>query len=195
MRYRRNSDEDIRDLERRFQAHSGQQELQALVAAYIRANSFSLFFLLEHPEAFEFLPEDIRDRIIEIACNSEEAVPDDSVELFETEDYLEEEEDDEDDTDEEDPALEAARASGEVWECASCGDDDFYEGNQGEEWQLLSEEAAQITNAKIGRGEEGAAMCEECLSQAGLDLEQAASDDLSDEFCLECGETHDECTC
>ena len=198
MRFRRNSDENIRDLERQYHATRGEQELRALIAAYLRSNTFPLMFLLENPQSFQFLPEEMQDdlrAIVNFQDELEEELADAQESSEDNEEDDEDFEDDEDNEDEVDDALEIARERGEVWECANCGDDDFYVGNQGEEWQILSEEAAQITNAKLGRGQENAAMCEECLSQAGLDLEQAASDDLSDEFCLECGETHDDCSC
>jgi len=80
-----------------------------------------------------------------------------------------------------------------VWECCNCGDD-LHEDQQGEEWNLLSDAAANITEKKIGRGEQGYAMCESCLNEAGLDLQDAVQHELH-EHCGGCGESGEECTC
>ena len=71
--------------------------------------------------------------------------------------------------------------TGEIWECASCGDVLFGWEDTGNfdsliacnEWAILGPEASEKTIEEIGRGDEGEAMCVDCLSQAGVDIEEA----------------------
>lgn len=67
-----------------------------------------------------------------------------------------------------------------TWECANCGDDLFAD-KQGETWAILSERAAEITEKVLSRGEEGQAMCEDCLNEVSLDLTEAVSDEIEHE--------------
>jgi hypothetical protein len=113
----------------------------------------------------------------------------DEVALAPPEPYFDDEEEEEEEED--DHAEERER--GEFWECASCGEDCFADG-QGETWALLTEASAAITTAKIGRGDAGQAMCDECLSQADLDVEEAAQEDLEG-FCSQCYELDEDCVC
>ena len=99
---------------------------------------------------------------------------------------------DEDEDEEEDPNA-AEREAGEYWDCAACGNE-LFSDTENETWALLTEASATIATAKIGRGDAGQAMCEQCLSEAGLDLEEAVQDELED-YCSDCGELEDECEC
>jgi hypothetical protein len=100
----------------------------------------------------------------------------------------------EEEEEEEDEALRAAQDAGEVWGCCNCGRDDLYVGNQDEIWALLTPAAAAVTDAKISSGAGGEAMCEECLLEAGLDLDEAVQDELED-YCSTCGEMEQDCYC
>jgi len=84
--------------------------------------------------------------------------------------------------------------AGEYWDCANCGTEPLFEDTQGEEWALLGEAGAAVATAKLGRGDAGQALCENCVIEAGLDLEMAAQDVLEG-FCEECGEEEDDCEC
>lgn len=100
---------------------------------------------------------------------------------------------DEDDEDEDEEHA-AEYEAGEFWDCCSCGEEPFFADTQGETWALLGEAGAAVATAKLGRGDAGQALCENCVIEAGLDLEQAAQDVLED-FCEECGEEEDDCYC
>jgi len=77
--------------------------------------------------------------------------------------------------------------------CASCSEELFAD-DQGETWALLSNAAAIITEHQLSRGEGGQAMCENCLLEAGLDLEEAVQNELPD-YCSKCGEPNSDCAC
>jgi len=107
---------------------------------------------------------------------------------FDEEDLEEEAED------EEEGEHAAEYEAGEYWDCANCGEEPLFAATEGGNWAILGEAAAAITNAQLGRGEPGQAMCEDCLLQAGLDLEEAVQDELEG-YCEECGELEEDCTC
>jgi hypothetical protein len=213
-RYRRNADEDIRELERAF--YSGNVTVfERLIGNYIRSETFPLAFLLQNPEAFDLLPPAWQEQLRNITgaphpsitgycppcqipehetCTLTPGCPCCEDTMLTAELYGPPEVEEEDDEEEEDAELLAAQEAGENWSCANCERDDLYEGNQGEEWALLTEAAAIIVEEKIGRGEGGQAMCESCLNEAGLDLEEAVQDELEG-YCPDCGETEDDCVC
>jgi len=212
-RYRRNADENIRELERRY--HAGDPEmLEPLVRAYLRSGNLSVPFLVEHPEIFAFLPEDWQYTLWQMSrtpprladpgrpdycwhCLSNEGnehqcpgvlrcpcceIPDGPLPQN-IEDYDEYDIENEEDEEDEDP--------NNIWECANCGED-LSGDDENEEWAILSDAAATITTHQISRGEGGQAMCESCLNEAGLDLEEAVQNELPD-YCSECGEQKEDC--
>jgi len=226
-RYRRNSDDDLRILEREF--YAGNTTVFArLVSAYVRSAALSVAFLVQYPEAFELLPTEWQEALCR-SCNdgvSDSRCPECRVEDHGTcsltpgcpccedtmqgiEDFHEEqdthqaaldhildnsaepdEEDEDDDEDDDESGL---------YECAACGNT-FSEDTQNEEWAILTDASSAITTAQTGRGDEGQAMCEGCLNQAGLDLEDAVQEELED-YCggtepfEGCGQENDDCTC
>jgi len=193
-RYRRNADDNIRDLERAY--HAGDHTvLEALVRAYLRAGSLSVSFLVEHPEIFAFLPEEWQRSL---GQHTPPPTPfDEDEDLLVSEDLLASDalyaQDEEDDEEEEEDPHAAERDEGAFWECANCSDELFAD-DENEEWAILSEAAAVITTHKIARGDGGQAVCESCLNEAGLDLEEAVQNELPD-YCNECGENEDDCEC
>lgn len=65
MYYRRNSDEQLRGLERAW-SQGDPAAFGNYVAAYVRAGTLPLNFLIAHPEAFEFLPQEWQDTLRQI---------------------------------------------------------------------------------------------------------------------------------
>lgn len=218
MYYRRNADDDIRELERLF--YQGDPEaLPRLVAAHVRAGSMSLNFLIQHPEAFQYLPVEWQQTLgvmtgaIEapaaqqfaqgaLALQEEvEGALCDVCQLSEhdmcpmvagcpcCQDTAENSDEDDEDEDED----EEERDEGDAYECVNCGDS-YWADTENDDWAILTEASAAVTNAQIGRGEAGRAMCEDCLNQAGLDLEEAVQETLED-YCMDCGEPIDDCSC
>jgi hypothetical protein len=185
--YRRNADQDIRDLERRFNA-GDITVLPRLVAYRTRHDMLTVGFLTRVPQAFHYMPEEIQQFFIaggfrpprrqlissddycepclvpeHEACSMTEGCPccEDTahqigVSLSQPAQ----------------PTFEEAQETGEIWECINCARDDLWVGNQDEEWVLLTEATADITNAHGMGGSAGEGICDECLGQAGIDLDE-----------------------
>jgi hypothetical protein len=204
--YRRNSDEDIRSLERRFYSSGDPVLFASLVAAYNRIGIMDVSFLVEYPEAFPLLRPEwqqaLRQQVLANLPGPIRCVNCDGVTLsaelrcvrcHDANQAMEhlpspgsfEDEEDEEDEEEIDPH-EAERDAGTMWGCESCGDELFAASQGASEpchddcktWNLLSEAAAAITDREIGRGSAGQVMCEECLREAGLELEDAVQEEF-----------------
>lgn len=185
--YRRNADEDGRDLERQF-FEGDQTVLPQLVVYKARTGGLTIPFLIEVPQAFHYMPELYKKFFIQGGFRPPPLYP--VSHSYEDHDYEEEEEEEE----EIDEDLLAAQEEGSFWGCVSCGREDLWEGNRGETWDILTAASAAVTTAKLSRGDEGDAICDDCANEAGLDLDLVVQEDLED-YCASCGEMEQDCYC